>query len=658
MNQNLLILQLKYIKNLILNIMGIRNFFQELNNPYIVDSFNDLYDNHYKALEMFCYDTYANDYKRYLTICLNQASGSYSKYHRHQMPSRQSDFETKKWFVDMKEHILDSYREDQEFRELKRLIEYYPFGVADVCYNKYSIAITDVRHLGEKKSLYQRREEARKKEAERKKKFETRERSFIEILGRTSSFRPSPLDTIERSKKYEKLWQDEKTYIEKGIYKGKHSEYKYDSEGCLLLCLRTLCNFNELLTHKHVIESRDGVVQKKLKEEDKKIVFEDKILLDDLRAQYYKEFCKKQSVKDQQIHSYCLHHLNELDAFVDSKTKAKSYILKVDFPFGVEYYCLKHFRHEFSLLSVSERQTLISDKNQVMQYDKQKPRDNLTQKVILLLYETPEGKKRREEEERKKREKKDKDDAIYKARYLANYYSLGFKHYFPNISSGSIDYPTAKSILWKEMQIKDWSEMLRRISTWDNVKGIPYYFFWYYYPTRFSNVSYESERARKLIWNFKDGKPTDLSIERIIINKLRSTFGSSILKELSFVCIPASSAVNNNIRYKYFSENVCKELGMMNAFPKIKIIKDKTPAHLSPTHTAEPAEYSFDTSFFRGANIILFDDVITTGHSMAEFKRIFERQLGAHVICAISIGRTYSDYNGEQRKPHPYTGTL
>ena len=97
---------------------------------------------------------------------------------------------------------------------------------------------------------------------------------------------------------------------------------------------------------------------------------------------------------------------------------------------------------------------------------------------------------------------------------------------------------------------------------------------------------------------------------------------------------------------------------MRNAFLKIEIAKEKTPAHLSPTHESEPAQYSFDTYFFRDAKVILFDDVVTRGHSMAEFRRILENELDAHVICAISIGRTYSDYYGDNRKPHPYTGTL
>ena len=32
------------------------------------------------------------------------------------------------------------------------------------------------------------------------------------------------------------------------------------------------------------------------------------------------------------------------------------------------------------------------------------------------------------------------------------------------------------------------------------------------------------------------------------------------------------------------------------------------------------------------------------------------REAFANVVCAISIGRTYSDYHGDNRTPHPWSG--
>ena len=55
--------------------------------------------------------------------------------------------------------------------------------------------------------------------------------------------------------------------------------------------------------------------------------------------------------------------------------------------------------------------------------------------------------------------------------------------------------------------------------------------------------------------------------------------------------------------------------------------------------------------------MILFDDVVTKGRSMLEFKQLLESK-GATIICALSIGRTYSDYYGDHREPHPWTNEL
>ena len=97
--------------------------------------------------------------------------------------------------------------------------------------------------------------------------------------------------------------------------------------------------------------------------------------------------------------------------------------------------------------------------------------------------------------------------------------------------------------------------------------------------------------------------------------------------------------------------------GIRNAFPHISIEKEKIPAHLSESHTTEPAIYKFDESFFKDSFVVLFDDVVTKGRSMDTMKANLEK-IGATVIGAISLGRPYSDYFGDNRRPHPFSGVL
>lgn len=228
----------------------------------------------------------------------------------------------------------------------------------------------------------------------------------------------------------------------------------------------------------------------------------------------------------------------------------------------------------------------------------------------------------------------------------------------------SQEYDTAKQIVASENELRrlqiqivekrEFNDRIARATNgWDTVGDIPHYFFYWYYPTRFTDVSMDSSYARGLIYRFKDGDDHD-EVATMVESKIRSTFKASDLSSLTFVCIPASTIAVNRDRYCCFSAEVCDELGMRDAFDHITITREKTASHLGGT---DAAEYSFDKSFFEGAHVILFDDVVTRGRSMREFKSRLE-SMGATVVCAISIGRTYSDYYGDNRQPHPYTGRI
>ncbi len=261
--------------------------------------------------------------------------------------------------------------------------------------------------------------------------------------------------------------------------------------------------------------------------------------------------------------------------------------------------------------------------------------------------------KAKEEEERRIKEQND----ISEAKSIASSYPIGFKRFFPNTSLYSIDASQARSIVNKKSAIRDYEDTMSRlrssVSNWETVRGVPHYFFYYYYPTRFTSVSADSQEARRLVYNFKDGIAHS-RVKDLVVNKLRSTFSSNDTSKMCFACIPASTRSVNQSRYEDFSREVSQALGMADAFNYITITKEKTPSHLGGT---DSAEYSYDRSFFNGKMVVLFDDIVTRGDSVASMKHELEA-LGAVVICAISIGRTYSDWNGNTPKPHPYTGRV
>ena len=244
---------------------------------------------------------------------------------------------------------------------------------------------------------------------------------------------------------------------------------------------------------------------------------------------------------------------------------------------------------------------------------------------------------------------KEQEEKINRAKSIISSNSEAVRRLMPDINIHSLSSTQANNVIWRESELSILTRILNEVSFWEETQGIPHYFFYWYYPTRYG-VTNESQKARELIWDFKDGILQE-RVTEIVKEKLRSTFGSDCSR-LTLVCIPASKIYNNNCRYAIFSNSVCEDLNMNNAFDKITITKEKEPSHLGGMNSAE---YEFETSFFKGKYVVLFDDVVTRGHSIAWFKRILE-SFGAIVICAISIGRTYSDYYGDKRKPHPWSG--
>lgn len=190
---------------------------------------------------------------------------------------------------------------------------------------------------------------------------------------------------------------------------------------------------------------------------------------------------------------------------------------------------------------------------------------------------------------------------------------------------------------------------LKSLSSWDTLNSIPYYFFYYYVPTRYSDLSSESEDIRKELWNFKDGCYHDQFVD-LMATKLRNTFGNTDF--LTLVCIPASTVYSNRTRYEQFSHDLCSKLNMKNGFKHISIVKEKEPSHLGGR---DEAIYEFDRTFFSGKKIVLFDDVVTRGSSMRSFIESLE-DAGAEVVCCMSIGKTFWDKIMDYTVTNPWTG--
>lgn len=215
------------------------------------------------------------------------------------------------------------------------------------------------------------------------------------------------------------------------------------------------------------------------------------------------------------------------------------------------------------------------------------------------------------------------------------------------------------------------NELKSCVSSWyiPNRSVVRCFSLYFYYPTTCTwDASQEEWNIRNLIWNFK-AKPHTFQPENTIkslhqasckkvvslLEKVLNHYFGSKTSLLTLICIPASTGLVTEKRFKDFSEEICLKTGMENGYPYITITKDgisKNDPNNSTGHSI-PVEVAFSSVFFRDKYVLLFDDVVTSGATVERFKNLIEKT-GATVIGALSIGRTMH----ERQDFHPINHLL
>jgi len=169
-------------------------------------------------------------------------------------------------------------------------------------------------------------------------------------------------------------------------------------------------------------------------------------------------------------------------------------------------------------------------------------------------------------------------------------------------------------------------------------------FFLKYYPLRIKNVGLEERAARQLVWDFKDGSYYE-EVAQMTANRLMEVFGDRV-RDIVFSCVPASTIEKHELRYKGFSHRVCQLSGAMNGYEHVRVTNDRLEVHRNRRKKdVEIVEnVSYDTDFFKGKQILVFDDIITRGYSYAHFANRLE-MCGAEVLGGFFLGKTFYRVN-------------
>lgn len=165
--------------------------------------------------------------------------------------------------------------------------------------------------------------------------------------------------------------------------------------------------------------------------------------------------------------------------------------------------------------------------------------------------------------------------------------------------------------------------------------------FYKYYPVRIKNVGDKEKSERQIIWDFKDGRAYE-EVARMTADKLKETFGKG-LKDIVFLCVPASTPDKNELRYKKFSERVCELTHACDGYSHISVTEERLTVHEHRNNEKEIRKNNvieFDTPFFYGKSVILFDDIITKGISYATIAEQLE-SFGANVLGGFFLAKTF-----------------
>ena len=167
-------------------------------------------------------------------------------------------------------------------------------------------------------------------------------------------------------------------------------------------------------------------------------------------------------------------------------------------------------------------------------------------------------------------------------------------------------------------------------------------FLTYYSRHEVPNLSRNEAAIRRLILDFKEGKDyAQEFVEEYVCEYLRATYSPEELRTLYFTPVPAATMDRSCDRWCIFTHDICRELGTLNGYDLWCNHEDLTPTHVKRMENGDdgnrPRNYFFMKDV-QGARCIIFDDILSTGKTLATFAEAL-REEGAEVLEAVTLAK-------------------
>ncbi|MFM1828984.1 MAG: hypothetical protein RL624_1225 [Bacteroidota bacterium] len=156
-----------------------------------------------------------------------------------------------------------------------------------------------------------------------------------------------------------------------------------------------------------------------------------------------------------------------------------------------------------------------------------------------------------------------------------------------------------------------------------------WYAIYNYYPkNRFSQeeLSTKDIQARQHVYSFKDGKNPPY-YANMFASALINKFGKTFFSGKYILIVPASNKAKTQVRFQRFCATLSENLGAINGFNLLNNNdKEKTPSHNGGNRNEDLEQYLTISDILIDKNVIIIDDVRTSGASSNQVFRILKKR--------------------------------
>ena len=162
----------------------------------------------------------------------------------------------------------------------------------------------------------------------------------------------------------------------------------------------------------------------------------------------------------------------------------------------------------------------------------------------------------------------------------------------------------------------------------------------HYVPRRhWDSASFESRDYSRMLLGFKTGRNV---YSRWFAERMAQFLSSIDLHGVVIVCVPASTRYSHVRRWKRFSQQLCRLTGAIDGFDRVQVSGSRKRAHVTGEYelaTNIKHYVHVDGDWFRGRQVLVIDDIWTTGQSSRAFIGAMQAA-GADVVMAVYLAKT------------------